>query len=111
MEALAKLLKPRTVALVGASADTAKLTGRPLAYLEKYGFTGTVYPVNPRYEAIGAHRCYPDIAALPQPPDVAIVLLGASKVTDAVRQLARIGSPQIGTMVKGVQEIARRAAG
>ena len=56
MEALAKLLKPRTVALVGASADTAKLTGRPLAYLEKYGFTGTVYPVNPRFEAIGDRK-------------------------------------------------------
>jgi acetate---CoA ligase (ADP-forming) len=91
MQALGRLLRPRSVAIVGASADMAKLAGRPLAYLEKYGFKGTVYPVNPRYEAIGAHRCYPDIAALPQPPDMAIVLLGASRVTDAVRQLAAVG--------------------
>ncbi|HEX3506114.1 MAG TPA: acetate--CoA ligase family protein [Xanthobacteraceae bacterium] len=91
MQALGRLLKPRSVAIVGASADTAKLAGRPLAYLEKYGFKGTIYPVNPRHEAIGAHRCYPDIAALPQPPDIAIVLLGASRVTDAVRQLAAAG--------------------
>ena len=82
MSVVDRLLKPRSVAIVGASADTAKLTGRPLAYLEKYGFTGTVYPVNPRVEAIGKHRCYADIAALPEAPDVALVLLGADRVID-----------------------------
>lgn len=92
MQALDKLLRPRSVAIIGASADTAKLSGRPLAYLEKYGFRGDIYPVNPRVDAIGGHRCYPDIAALPQAPDAAIVLLGASKVTDAVRELAAIGT-------------------
>jgi acyl-CoA synthetase (NDP forming) len=91
MEALERLLRPRSVAIVGASADAAKLAGRPLTYLEKYGFKGTIYPINPRYEAIGAHRCYPNIAALPESPDMAIVLLGASRVTDAVRQLAAAG--------------------
>jgi acetate---CoA ligase (ADP-forming) len=91
MAALGKLLKPRSVAIVGASADTAKLTGRPLAYLKKYGFDGVIYPVNPRAETIGTYRCYADITALPQAPDVAIVLLGASKVTEAVRQLAAAG--------------------
>ena len=65
MRVLDRLLRPRSVAVVGASADPAKLTGRPLAYLEKYGFTGQVYPVNPRAETIGKHRCYSDIAALP----------------------------------------------
>lgn len=104
MEALQRLLAPRSVAIVGASADPAKLTGRPLAYLEKYGFAGAVYPVNPRYEAIGVHRCYRDIAALPEPPDVAIVLLGASKVADAVRQLATIGSRAAIVLASGFGE-------
>ena len=92
MQALDRLLRPRSVAIVGASADTAKLSGRPLAYLEKYGFRGDIYPVNPRVAAIGRHRCYADIAALPEAPDAAIVLLGAAKVTDAVRELAAIGT-------------------
>ena len=104
METLERLLRPRSVAIVGASADTAKLTGRPLVYLEKYGFTGEIYPVNPRYEAIGGHRCYPDIAALPQPPDVAIVLVGGAKVTDAVRQLAAIGTPAAIVLASGFGE-------
>ena len=104
METLERLLRPRSVAIVGASADTAKLTGRPLAYLEKYGFTGAIYPVNPRYDAIGNHRCYPDIAALPQPPDAAIVLVGVAKVTDAVRQLAAIGTPAAIVLASGFGE-------
>src|SRR3569623_684280 len=78
MSPLDRLLRPKSVAIVGASADTATLTGKPLAYLEKYGFAGEVYPVNPRVERIGEHRCYADIASLPQAPAAAIVLLGAS---------------------------------
>ena len=104
MHTLERLLRPRNVAIVGASADTAKLTGRPLIYLEKYGFTGDIYPVNPRYEAIGGHRCYPDIASLPQPPDVAIVLVGGAKVTDAVRQLAAIGTHAAIVLASGFGE-------
>ncbi len=121
MEALGKLLRPRSVVIVGASADTAKLTGRPLLYLEKYGFAGTIYPVNPRYETIGNHRCYPEVAALPQAPDVAIVLIGGSKVIDAVRQLAAIGTGAAIVLASGFgesgpegrtrQEELKRAAG
>jgi acyl-CoA synthetase (NDP forming) len=121
MTSIEALLRPRSVAIVGASADPTKLTGRPLAYLEKYGFTGDIYPVNPRYQAIGAHRCYPDIAALPQPPDAAIVLLGGGRVLDAVRQLAAVGTRAAIVLASGFgesgaegrarQEELRQAAG
>lgn len=104
MGPLDKLLRPRRVAIVGASADTAKLAGRPLSYLEKYGFRGDIYPVNPRVETIGGHRCYPDVAALPHPPDAAIVLLGAAKVTEAVRQLAAIGTGTTIVLASGFGE-------
>jgi acyl-CoA synthetase (NDP forming) len=121
MNALEKLLRPRSVAIVGASADEGKLTGRPLLYLEKYGFTGAIYPVNPRYETIGRHRCYPEIAALPEAPDVAIVLVGGARVIDAVRQLEAIGTAaaivlasgfgESGPEGKARQEELKRAAG
>ena len=104
MRALDRLLRPRSVAIIGASADTAKLSGRPLVYLAKYGFRGDIYPVNPRADAIGGHRCYADIAALPQAPDAAIVLLGASKVTDAVRELAAIGTGAAIVLASGFGE-------
>ncbi|HLQ91326.1 MAG TPA: acetate--CoA ligase family protein [Xanthobacteraceae bacterium] len=104
MGPLDNLLRPRSVAIIGASADAAKLAGRPLLYLEKYGFHGDIWPVNPRYEAIGGHRCFPEIAALPQPPDVAMVLVGTSKVTEAVRQLAAIGTETAIVLASGFGE-------
>ena len=64
MNAIAKLMRPRSVAVIGASADLAKTSGRPVAYLQKHGFGGQIYPVNPRYETIGGLACYPDVASL-----------------------------------------------
>jgi acetate---CoA ligase (ADP-forming) len=121
MNAIDRLLRPRSVAIIGASADPTKLSGRPLGYLEAYGFRGDIYPVNPRYQSIGMHRCYPDVAALPQSPDVAIVLVGLSRVVEAVRQLAAIGTGAAIVLASGFaesgpegqrrQEELRRAAG
>ena len=51
--AIARLMKPRSVAVIGASADPTKTAGRPVAYLTKHGFGGAIYPVNPRADVIG----------------------------------------------------------
>jgi acyl-CoA synthetase (NDP forming) len=92
MTSLERLIRPRSVAIIGASANAGKLTGRPLAYLERYGYRHEIYPVNPRYQTVGDRRCYPDIASLPEAPDVAIVLVGSSRVTEVVQQLGEIGT-------------------
>ena len=52
MDAISRLLKPRSVAIIGASADATKTSGRPIAYLQKHGFKGDIYPVNPRVDSI-----------------------------------------------------------
>ena len=88
---LQKLIRPRSVAVVGASADPAKLTGRPVNYLRRHGFTGAIYPVNPRVTSIGDLPCYPDVASLPETPDAAIVLLGPKNAGAAVAALAARG--------------------
>ncbi len=71
MTAIGKLLRPRSVAVVGASADPSRMTGRPVGYLQRHGFTGAIYPVNPRAGEIAGLRCYPDVASLPEAPDAA----------------------------------------
>lgn len=86
-----RLLRPRSVAIVGASADPAKTAGRPARYLLRHGYTGSVFLVNPRYQEIDGLPCYPSIAALPEPPDVALVLVGGERAPEAVRQLAERG--------------------
>ena len=110
MNAIARLLKPRSVAVIGASADAAKTAGRPVAYLRKHGFTGDIYPVNPRVDSIDGLRCYPDIASLPSAPDVAIVLLGAERAHVAVRDLAARGTAAAIVLASGYTETGEEGA-
>lgn len=110
VNAIARLLRPRSVAVIGASGDAAKTAGRPVAYLRKHGFTGEIYPVNPRAEAIGGLRCYPDIASIPGTPDVGIVLLGAERAHQAVRELAAKGTAAAIVLASGYTETGEEGA-
>jgi acyl-CoA synthetase (NDP forming) len=111
MNAISRLISPRSVAIIGASADAAKTSGRPMAYLKKHGFNGQIYPVNPRCETIDGLRCYPDVASLPEAPDVGIVLLGAERAHMAVKELARRGTGAAGERLRGDRRRRRAAAG
>ncbi|MBV8747656.1 MAG: acetate--CoA ligase family protein [Xanthobacteraceae bacterium] len=102
--ALDRLFNPRSVAILGASADPSKLTGRPVDYLKRHGFTGAIYPVNPRYLELSGLTCYPAVGALPEPADVGLVLLGADRVVEAVRDLARAGTVAAIVLASGFGE-------
>ncbi|NVO15289.1 MAG: acetate--CoA ligase family protein [Rhodoplanes sp.] len=104
MSAVGRLFHPRSIAVVGASSDPGKLIGRPIAYLEKHGFAGAIYPVNPRYDRVGSRVCYPDVASLPEVPDVGLVLLGADRAVSAVEQLARAGAVGAVVLASGFGE-------
>lgn len=110
MDAISRLLKPRSVAVIGASADANKTAGRPVSYLRKHGFTGDIYPVNPRVDNIDGLICYPDIASLPAVPDVGIVLLGAERAHLAVRDLAARGSAAAIVLASGYTETGEDGA-
>jgi acetate---CoA ligase (ADP-forming) len=90
---ISRLMRPGSVAVVGASADAGKTAGRPIVYLQKQGFVGSIYPVNPKADEIAGLKSYPGIASLPQTPDVAIVALGVERAHLAVRELAARGCP------------------
>lgn len=105
-----QLLRPRSVAVVGASADPAKTAGRPVAYLRKHGFDGRIYPVNPKAAQIEGLRCYPDVRSLPEAPDVAIVLLGAQRTQQAIRELAGIGAGAAIVLASGYSETGEEGA-
>jgi len=89
---LEALLRPKSVAIVGASADRQKTAGKPAAYLRKHGYAGELWLVNPRYPQIDGNACVPSVAELPEAPDVALVLLGADAAIEAVQQLAERGA-------------------
>src|SRR5579883_32458 len=110
MNAIDRLLHPRSVAIIGASADRAKTSGRPVSYLVKHGFNGAIYPVNPRVDRIGNLTCYPDVASLPEVPDVGIVLLGADRAHLAVGELAARGTAAAIVLASGYGETGAEGA-
>lgn len=110
MNAISRLINPRSVAIIGASADPAKTSGRPVAYLRKHGFEGAIYPVNPKVDAIAGLKCYPDVASLPETPDVGIVLLGAKRAHLAVRELAERGTAAAIVLASGYTETGSEGA-
>lgn len=110
MESLSRLLQPRSVAVIGASGDPAKTAGRPVSYLLKHGFAGTIYPVNPKLDRIGELPCYRDAASLPEVPDVGIVLLGAERAHIAVRELADRGAAAAIVLASGFTEAGEEGA-
>ena len=82
---------PRSIAVIGASADETKIGGRPVQLLRRAGFPGTIYPVNPRAAEVQGLKAYPTVAALPEVPDLVIVALAAEAAVGAVEDCAAAG--------------------
>src|SRR3954467_14294153 len=87
---LEALFQPRSVAVIGAS-EKPTVGRRMVASLDRIGFAGAMYPVNPAYSTILGHQCYPTIAEVPEAPDVAVFCLGHQRVLDAFIAAARRG--------------------
>ncbi len=88
---LDRFFSPRGVALIGASPNPAKLSYGVLRNLTEYGFQGQIYPVNPNYPKIANLTCFPDIAAVPDPVDLAVILLPAKLVPQVLEGCGRRG--------------------
>lgn len=89
------LLRPCSVAMVGASADVTRIGGRALRHLKEVGFAGEIYPINPGRSEVQGLPAWPSIDALPVVPDCAVLALPADAVLPTVEACARRG-------VKGV---------
>jgi acetate---CoA ligase (ADP-forming) len=76
------LFQPKSIAVVGAS-DKPTPGRRIIASLERLGFSGAIYPVNPNYATVLNRACYPSLADLPEAPDVAVFCLGHERVLEA----------------------------
>jgi len=88
---LQPLLSPRSVAIVGQSDDATKTAGRPLKLLRQAGYTGRVYPINPRRETVLGERAWPSLAALPEAPDHAYIVTGTEAAVGAVAECGKRG--------------------
>jgi acyl-CoA synthetase (NDP forming) len=84
------LFKPKSIAVIGAS-DKPTPGRRIIASLDRIGFAGAIYPVNPSYAAVLNRACYKSVADLPEAPDVAVFCLGHARVLPAFEEAAARG--------------------
>lgn len=99
------LFNPNSVAIIGASPDVKKIGGRPLSYLQRYGFEGKIYPVNPKYKEINGLICYEDVSAINQSIDVAIIALPSQAVLENLQKCAHQGVKSVVIFSAGFAEI------
>ena len=107
---LTPLLDPRSVAVLGASADATRIGGRPIAYMLRQGFAGRILPVNPRRDEVQGLRAYPSVADLPEVPDVAVVAVPAEIAVQAVADLAAAGVKGAIVLTAGFAEVDEAGA-
>ncbi len=98
------LLRPASIALVGASDDPGKTSGRPLPYLRRAGYTGRIYPVNPRNATVMGERAWPSLASLPEVPEHAFILTTTQAACDAVAECAALGVQAATVLAAGFAE-------
>ena len=103
--AIQRMIHPRSIAIVGASADLSKVNGRPLKHLVDKGYAGRILPVNPKYTEIAGLECYPDIASLPDDVDMAVIAVPAERVIASVEQLGERGVPAAVVFSSGFGEM------
>ncbi|MEV0056396.1 acetate--CoA ligase family protein [Saccharopolyspora shandongensis] len=96
------LLRPRSVAIVGASERSA-MAGRLTHYLRD--FDGAVYPINPNHREIHGLPCYPSLLELPGPVDLVLVLVPASRVLPVIEEAGRAGASCVVVLSSGFAEI------
>jgi acetate---CoA ligase (ADP-forming) len=88
---LDSLFSPASIAIIGASREATKIPGLLLTFLRRNGFPGEIFPVNPRYDEIDGLTCYPSVAAIKRPLDLAIVIIPARLVLGALEECAAVG--------------------
>jgi acetyl coenzyme A synthetase (ADP forming)-like protein len=103
---VARLLTPRSVAVIGASRQPATVGHQVLRNLLAGGFAGPVYPVNPGAAHVASVKAYPTVLDVPDDVDVAVIAVPAAAVLDVVEQCGRKGVAGLVVLSAGFGEVA-----
>jgi acyl-CoA synthetase (NDP forming) len=102
---LKTLFHPRSVALIGASTEQNKLSGRPFRFFREYGYAGNVYPVNPKYPEISGVPCFANLSDIPGEVDLAVITLPATTVPEALAECGTKGVKAAAIISSGFAEV------
>jgi acetyltransferase len=101
---------PKNVAVIGATAAPHSVGRSILTNLKDAPFPGSVYPVNPKHDTLLGLRCYPNIASVPEPVDLAVIATPAGTVPAVIRECAAADIPAAIIISAGFREIGERGA-
>ncbi len=105
MSRLKAALDPRSVAIIGASENPNKVGGRPVHYLDKFGFKGKIFPINPSRPEVQGYKCYKSLADLPEAPEMVIVAVAGDNAIGVVEDCAAHGVKVAVVMASGFGEV------
>jgi len=91
-DTLDQLTAPQRVAIIGASDNPTRIGGRPISYMLNHGYTGQIFPVNPKNETIQGLPAYARIGDIPEEIDFALIAVKSTMVADQVRAAAKKGA-------------------
>ncbi len=86
------LFYPNSIAIVGASENIDRISGRLLYYLEHHGYANPIYPINPKRDEVRSLTCYPSLLDVPEPVDLVLIMLAAEQSIEVVRQAGQVGA-------------------
>lgn len=105
---LKTLLKPQSVAVIGASPDKSKIRGELFHFMHAGGYRGRLYPVNPSYQDFNGLACYPDVASAAKDAggglDLALLAIPASAVMPELERCAAAGVRNVVIITAGFAE-------
>ncbi len=99
------LFNPRSIAVVGASDDLSRIGGLPIRFLHHHGYSGKIFPVNPKYKEIAGLPCFSTLTAIPEPVDLALIGIPRQLVLEAFQQCAQKRIPFIILFSAGYAEM------
>ncbi|HEX6791717.1 MAG TPA: acetate--CoA ligase family protein [Candidatus Krumholzibacteria bacterium] len=98
------IFKPRSIAVIGATPRPGSIGRQILNNLFEFEFNGKIFPVNPRYEYIHSTKAYASVEDIPDPVDMAVIVVPASGVLEAVDQCGRKGVKGLVIITAGFKE-------
>lgn len=98
-------VRPKSVAIVGASVREGSVGRIVLENVVKGGFEGSVWPVNPKYDEIDGLKCYRNAAALPAAPDLAVIVTPPDTVPGVIGEFGEKGTRAAVVITAGLTRV------
>lgn len=110
MHELDAIFKPTSIAVIGASQQPGKIGHEIVRNIIKYGFRGKLFPVNPTAEFVHSIKCYPSILQIPDPIDLAVIVVPRERVLPTVDECGEKGVRGLVVITAGFKETSEEGA-